>query len=273
MDEETRRVALRTTFDEAAELYDRARPRYPRELVDDLVSLAGLHPGSRVLEIGVGTGQLTTALAHRGYEIVGVEMGAGLAAVAARNLGPFPNVGVVNATFEEWPLPMESFDLVVSASAFHWLDPETRVTKAADALRIGGSLATIGTNHVVGGDVAFFADTTACYERWDTAGITSSKGNAWPADLPAADQIEPDIEELERTGRFGPVTFRRHESDKTYTASEYLETLQTYSGHRALPDDERSGLLECIRDLIEARYGGRITKRYLFDLRIAPRRS
>ena len=273
MDPDSRRVALRTTFDEAAELYDRARPRYPRELVDELVSLAGLRRGSRVLEIGIGTGQLTTALAERGYEIVGVEIGAGLAAVAARNLAAFPNVRVVNAAFEDWPLPTEAFDLVVSATAFHWLDPETRVTKAADALRIGGSLATIGTDHIAGGDVAFFADSQGCYERWDRETRTAPQGSGWPAELRAAGDIKPDPEEIDRTGQFGPVTFRRYEWDKTYTAAEYLETLQTYSGHRALADEERTGLLECVRELIETRYRGRITKRFLFQLRVAARHS
>src|SRR6267143_6546045 len=50
---------LRATFDEAAELYDRARPGYPPELFDDLANLGGLHPGARVLEIGSGTGKAT----------------------------------------------------------------------------------------------------------------------------------------------------------------------------------------------------------------------
>ncbi|MDQ0935322.1 tRNA A58 N-methylase Trm61 [Streptomyces turgidiscabies] len=60
---------LRDTFDEAAQLYDRARPRYPQALVADLVRAAGLGPGSRVLEIGPGTGQLTVALAASGCRI------------------------------------------------------------------------------------------------------------------------------------------------------------------------------------------------------------
>jgi hypothetical protein len=35
-----------------AELYDRTRPRYPSALFDDLAELAGIGPGSGVLEIG-----------------------------------------------------------------------------------------------------------------------------------------------------------------------------------------------------------------------------
>src|SRR6266542_609432 len=140
---------LRITFDEDAERYDRARPGYPAALFDDLMTLAGLGPGSRVLEIGCGTGQATIPLAERGCEIVAVEIGPHLAAVARRNLGRFLSAQVVTASFEDWPLPPAPFDAVVSATAFHWLDPAVRVVKAADALCPGGALATIATHHLL----------------------------------------------------------------------------------------------------------------------------
>ena len=61
MTEERRR--LRATYDEAALLYDQARPGYPEALFDDMVSLSGIPPGGRILEIGCGTGQATVPLA------------------------------------------------------------------------------------------------------------------------------------------------------------------------------------------------------------------
>ncbi|MEU5299289.1 hypothetical protein ACH4YO_01660 [Streptomyces noursei] len=53
-----------------------------------------------------------------------------------------------------------------------------------------------------------------------------------------------------------------------------LEVLRTYSGHRALPHKAREGLLGCIAALIDTRYGERVTKRYLTELRMScrPRR-
>ena len=71
-------------------------------MFDDLVTLAGLEPGSRVLEIGCGTGQATRPLAGRGFEITAVELGAQMADVARRNLARFPKVKVVTASFEDW---------------------------------------------------------------------------------------------------------------------------------------------------------------------------
>jgi SAM-dependent methyltransferase len=125
---------------------------------EDLTTLARLRPGSRVLELGCGTGQATVPLATRGFEVLAVELGAGLADVARRKLAAFPAVEIINAAFEEWSLPLAPFDAVVAATSFHWLDAEVRLAKVADALRPGGALALIATHHVAGGDGPFFAE-------------------------------------------------------------------------------------------------------------------
>jgi protein-L-isoaspartate O-methyltransferase len=257
-------VRLRATFDEDAERYDRARPGYPPEVFADLAAIAGLGPGGRVLEIGPGTGQATVPLAGLGYAVVAVELGPHLATVARRNLARFPGARVEVAAFETWPHPAEPFDAVVSATAFAWIDASVRVTKSADALRPGGTLATVSTHHVAGGTEAFFAEAQDCYERWDPATPPGLR-------LLAAGSIPRDGAELDRSGRFGPATFRRYERDIPYTTASYLDVLRTYSGHRALPPADLDGLLECIARLIDTRYGGRIVKRYLTELRTAQR--
>ena len=79
MNKEEKREELRQTFGQAAERYDRARPEYPEELFDDLVALAGLTPGDRLVEVGCATGKATRPLAGRGFRITCVELGAELA--------------------------------------------------------------------------------------------------------------------------------------------------------------------------------------------------
>ncbi|MGW1195286.1 class I SAM-dependent methyltransferase [Streptomyces sp. NPDC002536] len=260
----THRVRLSRTFDEDAELYDRARPGYPPELFDDLAETAGTGPGCRVLEVGAGTGKATLPLAERGCRITAVEQGANMAAVARRKLDRFGAVKVVTAGFETWPLPEEPFDVVVSATAFHWIDPAVRMVKAADALRPGGALAVVDSQHVAGGSEEFFAEVQDCYERFDPATPPGLR-------LPAAKDVDTSeyADEVARSGRFGPVAFRRYEWDLTYTTAAYLDVLRTYSGHRALPPQAREGLLGCIAALIDTRYGGRVTKRYLTELRVS----
>jgi SAM-dependent methyltransferase len=260
------RERLRTTFDEDAERYDRARPTYPPELIDELVALAGIGPGSRVLEIGPGTGQLTIPLAERGSEIVAVELGRGMAAVLRRNLARFPSATVVVSSFEDWPLPAAPFDLVVSATAWHWIDPTVRVTKAADALRPGAALALVTTHHMAGGTDNFWAEVQECYERWDPETQPDLR-------LPASEQIRNPTDELAASGRFGSTTHRRYEQDIAYSTNEYLDTLLTYSGHRALERHQQAGLFDCIARHINARFGGGIVKRYLYQLVVAYRRT
>ncbi|HEY8474503.1 MAG TPA: class I SAM-dependent methyltransferase [Natronosporangium sp.] len=202
-------------------------------------------------------------LAERGYQIVAVELGPALADLARRNLARFPRVEVVTGRFEEWPVPAEPFDVVFSATAFHWLDPAVRVAKAAAALRPGGLLATVATEHVAGGSEAFFVEVQDCYQQWDPAALTGLR-------LLPATEIPMDDTELVASGQFGPARFHRYERDLTYTTAEYLELLQTYSGHLALPAPARRGLLDCIGRLID-RHGGRVTKRHLTELRYAYR--
>ncbi|MFF0058398.1 class I SAM-dependent methyltransferase [Streptomyces microflavus] len=264
--EEFRRALLARIFDEDAELYDRARPGYPPGLYDDLAELAGVGPGSRVLEVGCGTGQATVELAARGCRITAVEAGPRMAAIARRNLAGGAEAEVVTARFESWPLPPEPYDAVVSATAFHWIDPAVRMTRAADALRPGGALAVVRSQHVRGGTEEFFVEVQRCYERFDPQTPPGLRPPA-AADVDGSDHVE----EVTRSGRFGPTVLRRHEQDLTYTTSAYLDLLRTYSGHRALPEPARKGLLGCVEVLIEGRYGGRVTKRCLIELAVSHR--
>jgi SAM-dependent methyltransferase len=257
------RERLRRTFGEDAERYDRARPGYPRELFDELAALTRIGPGCRVLEIGCGTGQATVPLAERGCDITAVELSQELAGLTRRKLTGFP-VRVEVAAFEEWPLPADRFDVVFSATAFHWIDPQVRVAKAAEALRPGGALATVATHHVADGDRGFFDDVQECYERFDPETPAGLR-------LPRAADVPLDAEEL--SPHFDSPIFRRYEWQQPYTTAEYIDVLLTYSGHRAMEPDAQRALLDCIADLIDTRHDGRITKAYLNELRVATKSS
>ncbi|AVT33685.1 SAM-dependent methyltransferase [Plantactinospora sp. BC1] len=259
---DTNREILRTTFGQDAELYDQCRPGYPHQLFTDLVTLADLGPPARVLEIGCGTGQATLPLAQLGCHVVAMDLSPDMTAVARRNLAEFPNVTVVTAAFEDWQSSEGAFDAVLSATAFHWLDPEMRMIKVADLLRPGGTLGIVSTHHIAGGTNAFFADAQRCYERFDP---TTPPGMRLTTD----DETAEETAEFDRSARFGPVEFRRYEWQQTYTAHEYLNLLMTYSGHRAMAPQARSGLFACITHLIDDVYDGEITKQYRTRLAIA----
>jgi SAM-dependent methyltransferase len=255
---------LRVIFDEDAALYDRARPTYPDALLRDLAMLADIGPGARVAEIGPGTGQATLALSAAGARVVAVELGPSLAARLRDKVAGLP-IDVVVGAFEEWPLPDYPFDTVAAFTAWHWLDRGTRARKAYDALRPGGTLATVTTSHPLGGTEQFFADVQDCYVRWDPDTPSAIR-------LQRASEMPPAIDEIDDSNLFEPAIRRRYQQDIRYTTSAYLDVLRTYSGHRALRPDLRAGLLACIGELLDTRYEGAVTKCYLYELRVARRR-
>jgi SAM-dependent methyltransferase len=130
-------------FDAMAAEYDRHRPAYPDELVDQACRAAGIGRGDRVLEVGCGTGQLTRSLLARGLRVTALEPGANLIALARQHLQGAGAAEFVNARLEDASLPRRQFRAVFSASAFHWVDPEVSWRKAAGALVAGGTLALI----------------------------------------------------------------------------------------------------------------------------------
>ena len=149
-----------------AEAYDRERPSYPTELIDAACTIAALDPGSRVLEIGCGTGKLTEALVGRGLVVDAVDPGANMITLARRRVRDSDAVEFHLGRFEEVSLPERVFDAVLAATAFHWLDPMVGWAKAARSLRPGGTLALI--THISYRDESTAADDEALREVFKT---------------------------------------------------------------------------------------------------------
>lgn len=260
---------LRTTFDGAALLYDEVRPGYPQELFDDVVALSRIPSVGRVLEIGCGTGQATLPLARRGYRLLCVELGENLAAVARRNLAAYPLVEVRTGDFETYSPREGAFDLAVSATAFHWLDPAVAYPKVARALTPDGAIALFWNEHVhsdTSGD--FFEAAQEVYER-ETPQIVKPDDHRG---LLQPDELPDRTGEIEASGLFGGVIRRDYRWDVPYDAEGYLRVLSTYSGHIALDPASRERLFRGISDLIEREYGGRIVKGYATTLYVAYRK-
>jgi ubiquinone/menaquinone biosynthesis C-methylase UbiE len=138
--ERSKRRHQRTLFDGVAQLYDACRPGYPNDIVEFLVTTASLGAGSTILEVGCGTGQLTERLAHSGFHLTAIDVGPSMIAAARRRLDGSAVSFQVGA-FEDVAAAGASFDLIVSGTAFHWIDPEVKFHKSAQLLRPGGGSA------------------------------------------------------------------------------------------------------------------------------------
>jgi len=261
------REQLRATFDSVARLYHQARPDYPDELYDELVRLAGISPGDRVLEVGCATGKATIPLARRGFAITCVELGAELAMEARANLAGFGNVEVVNAPFETWPGGPEPFDLVFAATAWHWIDPAVRYRKAWEVLRPGGHLAFWSATHAfpAGGDT-FFREIQDVY---DEIGESLPPHATWPD----AGQLPGDADEILASGLFEDVAVRRFGWEIDYDAEGYIRLLNTFSGHIAMEPWQRDRLYGEIRRRLALRPDGLLHRGWGAVLNVARRRS
>ena len=119
------------SFGSAAAAYERGRPSYPPEAIDWLLPRGARH----VLDLGAGTGKLTTRLVERGLDVVAVDPIPDMLEVLRTSL---PETRALLGTAEEIPLEDNSVDAVLVAQAWHWVDPERAIPEVARVLRPGG---------------------------------------------------------------------------------------------------------------------------------------
>lgn len=250
------------SFDGVATLYDAYRPSYPAELIDDIVTLSGIQPDGEILEVGSGTGKATRLFAARGYSIHCIEPGQNLIDVAQASLESYPQISFESARFEEWETSQSTFDLLISAQAFHWVPQEVRFVKAASVLKPGGHLALFW-NMYPGMEGAIRHDLDAIYR--EHVPELSSGG----------DYLEEMIEEraawLRVERRFENVVVQSYPWVERYTTEAYLGLLNTYSDHLRLSETRRLALFEAVAELID-RHGGQIERPYLAMLYFARRK-
>ncbi len=261
------KIYLRTTFDQDAFLYEEVRPGYPSALFEDIIKFSEMSEDGRILEIGCGTAQATLPFAEQGYAIHCIELGANLAAIAKKNASAYPKVQVSVGNFEEYPLEEKTFDLVISATAFHWIDPEVGYRKAAEVLKPNGALALFWNKPVQTQVSADYVQSIQnVYERVVPEMAKRFPGLVHPDAVPT-----PIKDEIDRSRLFGEVTVLKYGWETEYTAQAYVKLLNTYSDHIALEKEIRAELFDGIENLIETDFDGRIVKEHLSILYLAHR--
>lgn len=185
------RERQRLLFDAVAPVYRETRQRYPRQVVRWIVETGRLTEGAAVLEVGCGTGQLTAELARFPFQVTAIDIGAAMIDIARRELR---DTGVVFAvsSFEKFAARNASLDLIVSATAAHWIDPAVLWPRSAQLLRPRGWLAIASIGEVY--DEPF---KSALREAWVRH---SAGGGAWTrAPAPTA------AERIAASGLFEPA--------------------------------------------------------------------
>jgi SAM-dependent methyltransferase len=263
------RRALGRVFNEVPELYDRVRPGYPDELMADLAAITDMDDNASVLEVGCGTGQATRSLATLGHSITAVEPGVRMAALARERMTNFGNVEVETSTFEEWNDRVRRFDVIVAASAWHWVDPSVGWQRAHNLLKPGGWMALLG--HVVvrrPDEPEVYAETADLHER----ALPGNPGWGHPP-------LEDEVRATDRgwglaegpESLFGLPIVRWYPTVQWLDGDGFADLLRSLSLYRGLASDVREPLLGAIAERICTRMNGRVARRYLSVLRIGQR--
>jgi SAM-dependent methyltransferase len=259
---------LRTSFEQAASLYQQARPEYPEALFDEFIRVTKLQPGDRLLEVGCATGKATIPLAKRGFQITCIEIGAELAAGARHNLAG-DDVDIVTGSFEDWQSEAEpKFDVVFAATAWKWVDPAVRYTKAWQVLRPDGHLVFWNADHVFpeDGDL-FFRDIQAVYHEIGEGKPVDD--NEWTR----PGELEDQREEIEKSGLFEVVHVRHFDWERIYSAEAYIKLLQTFSGHILMEEWKRDKLFNEIRVRLQKRPDQSVRRHWGAVLHVARRKQ
>ena len=155
-------------------------------LFESVLDAAGVGPGTRLLDVGCGTG-LMLELAHsRDAVVTGVDVAPGLLGIAADRL---PNADLRLLDLQVLPFADASFDAVVAVNAFQFAaDPIAAIAEAARVLGPGGRLA-----------IGMFAEperaqSTAVHEAMAALSPAARASDHAPYALSAPGNIEAALE-------------------------------------------------------------------------------
>jgi SAM-dependent methyltransferase len=242
---EQRKVA--ESFGADAGRYDRARPTYPAALVDRIIAASPGAGAPSILDVGCGTGISGRLFQAAGCQVLGVDPDARMAGLARSG-----GLDVEVATFEAWDAGGRTFDAVIAAQAWHWVDPVAGAAKAAAVLRPGGRLAVFWNAFQPPADLR--AAFGAVYQR---ALPDSPVGAFWSR--PAADAYLAGCgkaaDAMRQAGGFGEPETWRFDWSRPYTRDEWLDAVPTFGGHSLLPPAVQAELLAGIGAAVDAAGG------------------
>ncbi|MEV6283943.1 class I SAM-dependent methyltransferase [Kribbella sp. NPDC051770] len=228
------------SFGTVAETYEKFRPGYPAELLELVTSYAG-QPLRTALEIGAGTGKATRIFAQAGIAVTATEPDAAMLAELRKHLPS--TVTPVRAAFEELPLDT-SYDLVYSAAALHWTNPDGRWERMSALVRPGGVFTSFGVPIQLADPALQEAARAARLPHLDEDGVPSPDGT--PADRP----MQWPGTELEQSEWFTDVRQVVVDRRLTMSAEDFIGHLSTVSAYVMLTADARAEVFRRTLDVL-----------------------
>jgi SAM-dependent methyltransferase len=216
-----------SSFGAAARAYAEHRPDYAAEAV--AWCLAGAErPVVDVLDLGAGTGVLTTGLVASGLSVTAVEPDPEMIAELRRRL---PEVRAAVGRAEAVPLADDSVDAVLVATAFHWFDTERALPEIARVLRPGGVLGLLYN---------LIDDSVPWVAGLDEVSRTS-------VSIPPG-----EADEVPSYAGFGPVEQAGFAHRHRRTAESMTATIGTHSHTLVVSAEERADVLSRVRAFLDS---------------------
>ncbi len=231
------------SFGSVASAYERFRPGYPPELVDEVFAYAG-QPVRTALEIGAGTGKATRVFAGRGIAVTATDPDPAMLTELRKHVPT--TVATVQATFEALPLT-PVYDLVFAAASLHWTKPDDRWPRVAAMLKRNGIFASFGGQvRLADSDV----EQDVCAAR---SPFLADDEVPPPDGTPADSPMQWPGTELSQSDRFTDVRQSSIERRMTASARDYVGHLSTVSAYLELPDPVREHVLGRILTVLPER--------------------
>ena len=253
------------TFDTAVSNYDKMRPGYVDELYQAIFNYTPIDENSNVAEVGSGSGQATLPVLKTGCKLTAVEYGENFSELLKNKFKDFPKFSVVTGKFEEVTLDEGVFDLVFSATAFHWVPEKEGYEKVYRMLKKGGAFARFANRpRNCKNEPELGEEIQELYnEYYNKQHNIKSGTKKWFTEEDAkAISLIP-----EKYG-FTDIKYFLFHRERVFTASEYTKLLGTYSDHIAIEESIRKVFFSKIEDAIN-RHGGTITISDTLDLELA----
>lgn len=255
---------LNWTFDTVADTYEKLRPGYVDELYQTIFEYISINNTSRVVEVGIGGGQATLPIIKTGCSLLAVDYGENFCKICREKFKEYPNFSAVSGKFEDIDMGDE-YDLIYSASAFHWIPEEIGYKKVYDMLKNGGVFVRFA-NHPfrdkgkpeLSEEIdRIYADYYYKYHNKEQEPLVEY----------SEEQAENRALIAEKYG-FTDIGYKLFYRTRTFSAKEYAMLLGTYSDHIAIEETIRNEFFSKIEEAIN-RHGGEITIYDTIDLQLA----
>jgi SAM-dependent methyltransferase len=236
-------------FSDAA-AYDAGRPRYGEPVVTALREHLELGPGSPVLELGAGTGQLSVALLEAGLDLTAVEPLGPTRELLRAAIGA---ERVREGRAEQIPLAEDSVEAVFAADAFHWFDETRAMPEIKRVLRPRGGVAILRTVPKL--DHPWSAELGQML-------MESRPEHPAFGERSAAAALEEDAD-------FGPVTETSVTTPAVLDREQLLVRVASFSWVAVLPSAEREQLLARMLEVLERHGVERVEHDVLHQISLA----